>query len=298
MEEILIFANPIAGRGSGKAIARRLERRLRADGFSARLLLKKPSLIEPADLGDAPGGPRAAIVIGGDGTVRAVAQRMYGIGPPLLVVPLGTANLMGQHLGLRYSDENLEDQVSRAIARGRVVSLDAARLNGQLFLCMAGVGFDAAVVHELARVRKGPIGYVNYVIPAAIALREYKFPALRVIVDSKEVFSSAPAVAFVGNVPEYGTGFPILTRANPSDGLLDICVLPCRSILDLAQLGLAALTGEHIGQEGVVYTTGRNVLIDAPGIDRRVPVQVDGDSAGHTPVEIGLLPVRLPFIVP
>jgi len=34
VEEVLIFANPIAGRGRGKSIARRLEVRLRADGYA------------------------------------------------------------------------------------------------------------------------------------------------------------------------------------------------------------------------------------------------------------------------
>jgi diacylglycerol kinase family enzyme len=29
-----------------------------------------------------------------------------------------------------------------------------------------------------------------------------------------------------------------------------------------------------------------------------VPVQVDGEPAGQTPVEIDLLPCRIPFIVP
>jgi diacylglycerol kinase family enzyme len=29
-----------------------------------------------------------------------------------------------------------------------------------------------------------------------------------------------------------------------------------------------------------------------------VAVQIDGDAAGHTPVTIELLPVKVPFIVP
>ena len=29
-----------------------------------------------------------------------------------------------------------------------------------------------------------------------------------------------------------------------------------------------------------------------------VPVQVDGEATGHTPIEIDLLPIKLPFIVP
>jgi len=163
---------------------------------------------------------------------------------------------------------------------------------------MTGVGFDAAVVHELDRLRTGPISYVDYVLPAALALRDYEYPSLRVTVDGREVWRPAPAVAFVGNVREYGTGFPILPHARPDDGELDICVMPCRSPFDLARLFLRSLTGEHLREEGVVYLRGRHVLIESPGATRPVPVQIDGDAAGHTPIRIDLLPVRLPFIVP
>ena len=298
MQEVLIFANPIAGRGKGKAIAHRLERRLQADGYAARLLLKKPELLHREDLGGLPNslmGPKAAIVIGGDGTLRAVAQRLYGVTPPLLVVPLGTANLMGKHLGLNWIDSTLEDQVSAAISRGKVVSLDAGRANGKLFLLMVGVGYDAAVVHQLARIRKGPIGYADYVLPAAMALRDYQFPSLTVTVDDKPVFRSAPAIAFVGNVPEYGTGFPLLPKARPDDGLLDICVIPCASLFDMAHYFLRAAAGEHLLEEDVVYRRGRRVQIQS---SMNTPVQLDGDAAGHTPVNIDLLPIRMPFIVP
>jgi len=185
---------------------------------------------------------------------------------------------MGRHLGINWSDETLEDQVSARRRARRVVELDAGRANGRLFLLMVGVGFDAAVVHELDRLRSGPITIANYVLPAALAAVGYDYPSLRVTVDGREVFSSRPAVAFVGNVAEYGTGFPILPKARPDDGLLDVCVIPCSSPFDLARFFLLSTTGEHPQEEGVVYLRGRHVTIDSPG--KRVPVQVDGDAAG------------------
>lgn len=301
---ILIFANPIAGRGRGQRIAKRLEARLRADGYQVILSNRRADLLDLADL---PSTAKAAIVIGGDGTLRSVTDRLWCAsveaerqpGPPVLVVPLGTANLMGQHLGIKWIDQTLEDQVSAAIAGGRIVHLDAGRVNGRLFLLMVGVGFDAAVVHALDRIRRGPITMVDYALPTALTIGFYRYPALRVVVDGREVFPAAPAVAFVGNVPEYGTGFPILRDARPDDGLLDVCVLPCGSPLDMVHLALRTASGEHAMTEGAVYLKGRQVRIDTPeGIGRPVPVQIDGDPAGHAPVDIDLLPVRLPFIVP
>jgi YegS/Rv2252/BmrU family lipid kinase len=295
-ETVLIFANPIAGRGKGNAIAERLATRLRRDGLDPRLVLERADRIPDDHL---PDRARAAIAIGGDGTVRGVARRLYQRfhkrTPPLLVVPMGTANLLGRHLGTVWSDRDLPSNVSAAIAGMRTLKIDAATANGELFLLMAGIGLDAKVVHELDRVRSGPIDLTSYALPAALALGFYTYPALTVSVDGKRICRDLPAVAFVGNVKEYGTGFPILPFARPDDGLLDVCVLPCANRADAIRQFLRTATGEHVSGEGSIYRKGKRVTIEA---DEEVPVQIDGEAAGHTPLTCELLPVRLPFIVP
>lgn len=300
MDEVLIFGNPIAGRGQGQRIAKRLAASLSREGYDVRVSLKRPDLLDRDEI--VRENARAAIAIGGDGTLRAVADRLAREcdasacpTPPLLVVPLGTANLMGRHLGIKWGSKSMEAEVARVIRAGKTVRLDAARANGELFLLMAGVGFDAHVVHELSRVRTGPISMASYLLPAALAVTSYNYPALTVHVDGQKVFAGTPAVAFVGNIPEYGTGFPILPHARSDDGVLDVCVMPCRSPVELVQLFLKAAAGEHAVGEGVVYMKGKQVRIES---EKPVPVQLDGDAGGHTPLDIDLLPSRLAFIVP
>src|SRR5438552_3699048 len=136
---VLIFANPIAGRGKGRAIADRLTKRLRREHFDVQEVFERPDRVADDDL---PGGIRAAIAIGGDGTVRGVARRLLGrFGektPPTLVIPMGTANLLGRHLGTLWHDRELAENAARAIHEMRTLRLDAASANGELFLLMAG----------------------------------------------------------------------------------------------------------------------------------------------------------------
>ncbi len=295
MSTLLVFANPISGRGRARQLAARLEKRLSADGHDVILFIDRPDRVPIEDL---PANADAAIVIGGDGTLRAVAGRILQAPhapPPMLMVPMGTANLMGKHLGIRWTDSGLEDQVSAALRNGRVVKLDTASANGTLFLLVAGVGLDGHVVHELDKRRMGPITYLSYAIPALSAVGAYAYPPITVIVDGRIVFNAEPGMAFIGNVAEYGTGFPILPLASPTDGVLDVCVLPCRSRQELVQHVMRAAAGEHLHGEGVVYTKGKHIRVESP---IEVPVQVDGEAAGHTPLTIDLLPLRLPFIVP
>ena len=295
-DTVLIFANPIAGRGQGKATAEKIAARLLREKLEPRLVFERAEAVAEEHVKQP---LRAAIIIGGDGTVRAVARRLYQVlgndVPPLLVVPMGTANLLGRHLGTIWEPRALVGQAARAIKAMKIQRLDTACANGELFMLMAGVGLDAKVVHELDRIRSGPIDIVSYALPAAMALGFYHYPPLTVTVDGKAICRDLPAVAFVGNIKEYGTGFPILPHATPTDGMLDVCVLPCKTRGQAIRQFLLAAAGEHLTAEGTLYTKGHKVRIDAA---EPIPVQIDGEAAGHTPLECELLPVRLAFIVP
>jgi diacylglycerol kinase family enzyme len=306
MDDVWIFANPIAGRGRGLNIAQGLQRRLEKEGFAPRLILERADTLPDTSLSDR---PIAAIVIGGDGTLRTVAQRLFhssrvdfspsapcgGLNHvPLLPIPLGTANLMGRHLGIHWNRRQAPGQVIAALRRMRIKQMDAALANDQLCLLMAHVGFDAHVVHELALARHGPIRYASYVRPTLTALAKYSAPFLTVRVDGQNIFEQQ-GMAFVANIPEYGTGFPLLPHAEGDDGLLDVCCVPCRNRLDVIKFFLSAAGDTHTASAGTISLRGRHVRIDSvpPAL-----VQIDGDPAGSTPLDVRLLPFRIPFVVP
>jgi diacylglycerol kinase (ATP) len=291
-DRVVIFVNPIAGRGRGRTVARELAIGLAAAGFTVDTIADRSAGVTGVT------GAAAVLTIGGDGTLRAAVDRLMTAGvelPPILPVSMGTANLMGRHLGLRWTPATLVSAVVAAVRQRRVRWLDAATANGRVFLLMAGVGLDAQVVHLLDGMRRGPIDYASYVLPTVMTLAGYRFPPLTVEVDGRPILSDAPAVAFVGNIAEYGTGLPILTGAVPDDGLLDVCAIPCRDLRELAEVLLFMTAGEHPLREGVAYTRGRTVRITSAD---PVAVQLDGDSAGFTPLDIAVLPGRVPFLVP
>ncbi|HSU65426.1 MAG TPA: diacylglycerol kinase family protein, partial [Tepidisphaeraceae bacterium] len=271
-----------------------LEQQFRQEGYRVFKSLDRPGDIADNQL---PDSSRAVIAIGGDGTLRGVAERLYQANKlaPLLPVPLGTANLMGRHLGISWEGRDVAGQIGRAVSRHQVRMLDAGRVNERMFLLMAGIGFDAKVIYHLDRMRNGPIRIWDYLIPTGLSLTAEPGSPMRVLLDDIEIFQGPRALAFVGNLSEYGTGFPVLPYARGDDGLLDVCVLPCESRADLVHLFLLAAAGEHVQAEGVVYRRGKHVRIESP---EKIPVQADGDPAGFTPVEIDLLPVQVPFIVP
>ncbi len=290
----MIFANPIAGRGRSQLIAHDLERQLRGEGYTVETFWQRPADV-PTDRITPPA--RAAITIGGDGTLRAAIDRLLAANvlPPLLPIPLGTANMMGKHLGIRFGKWDLVPRVSYALRNAKPRLLDAGRANGQVFIQVVGVGFDANVVYHLDRLRRGPISFWSYMLPSALSLLEYEPHPLTVKVDGQEVFAEQCGFAFIGNLRQYGTGFPILVHARPDDGLLDVCAVQCESREKLIHLFLTAAVGEHPYIEGSVYRKGKHVEVTSSS---KVRVEIDGDPGGFTPVSIDLLPMKLPFIVP
>jgi diacylglycerol kinase family enzyme len=243
--------------------------------------------------------------------------------PPVLTVPMGTANLVAQYLGVPRSlvDVGLEtlrsvaetsrtlrrmfppkrrllqriaERVLRSLERHEIMRIDAGLANGQLFLIMAGVGFDAHIVHELARRRTGPISLASYAVPAATAVARYGFPVVCVEVEGRRVFERQ-GVVMIANLPQYGTGFPIVPGASPTDGKLDVVCLPCDSRVRLLELLVLAADGRHLTIDGVFRATARTLRISA---DREVPVQIDGDPGGSLPLSVSLAAHQVALIRP
>jgi diacylglycerol kinase (ATP) len=290
---VSILVNSIAGRGKATLVAQSIAKTLSSEKIDSQIIPDSPA--KAVELSQS---ASALIIIGGDGTIRAAVREFLKSQtptPPILPVPMGTANLMSQYLGINWSVREIPAQVAKAIKTPKLVPCDVPTVNGDPFLLVAGVGFDAEIVHQVHRARRGPITKASYLLPALRTLISYKYPPLEISVDGQPVFPLAPAVAFIGNISQYGTGFAMLPHARPDDGLLDLCVVPVKSRLDAIRKFLLAAVGELLKEEGVLYQRGKEISVKSPD---PVPVQTDGDPAGTTPALLRLIPTRLQFIVP
>jgi diacylglycerol kinase (ATP) len=72
-------------------------------------------------------------------------------------------------------------------------------------------------------------------------------------------------------------------------------VIPCSNPHDLLSIFLHAAAGEHLQVEGVMNCRAKSILIES---ESPIPLQLDGEAAGHTPTDIHLIPGGVRFIVP
>jgi diacylglycerol kinase (ATP) len=293
---VLISVNPHAGAQNRQAVIAEFGSQLARLGFEATTHIDIDELVAETTRLLAAGALRAVVAAGGDGTVRLVADRTPP-GTPILVLPLGTENLLARYLELSADPARL----TQIVADGLTVQLDAGQAGSSLFTLMAGCGFDADVVRRLHRSRRGHIHHLSYAKPILDAIRKYDYPELCVRYAATDDAAGAELTqeitarwVFVINLPRYAGGLSFAPQASGTDGLLDVCTFKEGSLwYGLMYLG-GVMLGQHEGMQDFLRVQTRRLLVEAAG---PVPLQLDGDPGGELPMEFSVLPGRLTLLV-
>ncbi|MEQ1718119.1 MAG: diacylglycerol kinase family protein [Hyphomicrobium sp.] len=239
----------------------------------------------------ASGGYDGVIAAGGDGTIRAVAAGAAGSALPVGIIPLGTGNVMRFEIGLKSS----ADDVARTLLEGPDIPIEGGLVNGAPFFLMVGAGFDGRIVNALSQNTKRFLGRLAYGGPITRTL--WAGPdRLDVEIDGRRFQASW---VIVSNASRYGGSF-VLTRSTAmgAAGLVAVVVKGTtrRALLKTSvALALGRLARPETCPKDVEAIACRHVWIGGP---KPVPVEIDGDEGGVTPVEIRAGGVITRFIVP
>jgi diacylglycerol kinase family enzyme len=161
---------------------------------------------------------------------------------------------------------------------------------------MLSAGFDAEVVRRLGEWRAaGAVGLrrvtrASYVAPIAAALCTYRHAPLRLTAEQTR-FDGVHCV--VANVPGYALDLPLLPAARADDGVLDWVMFERGGLPALATYSWATWRGRHLARPDVRSGRATRLAVDASD---PVPVQVDGDPWGTTPVQIEIVPGGLTLV--
>lgn len=290
IRRVRMIVNPVAGAcGQASALAR-LAARLQGEGLTVERLHTTGRGDARRMASEAAGRADAVIVVGGDGTVGEVTDGLTDTGVPLVIWPTGTENLVAKSLGFRAEPGLAAD----CILRGQDRPLDVGLANGRSFLLVAGVGFDAEVVHRLVNNRTGHITHLTYFWPLWRTFWEHRWPHIRVYSEGR-LFWEGRGMVFLGNMARYALGLPVVRDARPDDGLLDLCIFCCQDIFQLLGHSVRTVFARHIEHRDMRYTRVQRVRVEA---DVPVPVELDGDPGGFLPLDISIRPGAVRVKVP
>lgn len=272
---VSLIVNPRAGRGRAERAAGAVEAALRGAGHE----LTRCSIDDKIDLT----GAEAAVVVGGDGTLHSQLDRLIGAGVPVYAVPMGTENLFAREFGMSPEPQRVVEAVNGL----DIVRLDIGRCNGEAFAIMAGVGFDADVVHRLASVRGATITHRSYIGPIVKQVVGSRAPMLTVEVDGDLLVGARRGTLVVANLRQYGMRLDPAPRAVGTDGLLDVVFMPHTRAPLLVWWGLLARVRMLRSCAMIKSMRGKSVVVTS---DEPFSVQLDGEAsmAHRTRLEIGV----------
>ncbi len=252
-------------------------------------------------------GAGLVCALGGDGTVRAVAQELVGTGVPLGLLPAGTGNLLARNLGGNV--DSLEEAALEAFT-GRDRRIDVGWLvldptpdqlhglpgparNVHCFTVMAGVGFDAQMMADAPEGVKGRVGWAAYVASGGKHLTDAPF-GIEMAVDGQRSAAGKARTVIVGNCGELTGGMVLLPDALVDDGRLDVATVSPESLTQWIGLAARVLANRDDGPS-LERISGNDVVVS---VDPAQLCEVDGDvlvpaSSFRFAVQPGSLVVRV-----
>jgi len=284
-----IVANPRA-RGMRRFDPQRALRRLEARGFEPRLdLPDSPEGTAEAAAHAAERGDAFVFVLGGDGTVRLAAGELAGSDSALAVLPGGTANVWAKEAGI---PRNLHRALD-AHLDGQQVSMDLGRANGEPFLLMVGIGWDAQIAATVTPQLKRRLGVLAYVLHGLPMLHRLRTADTAWAADAASSTEDVGLIV-VSNTRLYGGILTFSLEASARDGQLDACIFAPRHAPEALRHAIKVVARRHAGDTGVRELRTPHFEVTTPGI----PVQVDGDVIGETPIMLTVEREALRMSVP
>jgi len=239
------------------------------------------------------------VAVGGDGTVNEVVNGIAGLDVELALIPRGTGGDFVRTFGIpRKLDRAVEVALrgrTRAIdlGRGRYRSW-AGEDEDSYFANIASASMSGAIAKRTNETSKALGGKVSYAWATVAVFSRWRSDEVRVRVDGTEQAGRMHDV-IVANGRYLGGGMKMVPEAEPDDGLLDVLLIGDLTKRDLLLTMPKTYRGKHLPHPKATLLRGTTVEIDAP---EPLPVELDGEQPGTTPVRFEIVPRALRLRVP
>ncbi len=288
MKKILVIYNPIAGRRRHRRLTRLIKKEFPRQRYNLEFMtheyFKREKKIERE------WNYETIIVAGGDGTIREVATFLLNDKHdiPLAVVPIGSANMLAQSLGL---PRNIH-QALRLIHTGQKLKIDVGLINGKYyFLDAFALGYVAERIIAADSRMKTYFGFFGYLLSFFLhrKIRQLHF---HFTVDGQQYDISGHSL-FIVNTSRL---FSLRTKRKHdlSDGKFELTVVTNKNFWSLFP-AFYYYYFHHKPARHLLVTEGSKFSIEMKGLG--LP-QIDGDYivATGSQLSIEVLPKRLTVI--
>jgi len=233
---------------------------------------------------DEAGADRVAAV-GGDGTLKLVAECLIGSNTPIAIIPAGSANGMAKEIGIPTEVELALDTAFQ----GTPKKIHAIKVNGELCIHLADIGFNAYIVKKFSSLdHRGMWGYTK---AAWSALWNHRKMHVEFSIEGKTIRSEA-AMVVIANATMYGTGLKINPEGKLDDDLFEIVLVKKYSVMEILKMRFTKMA---LNPKNIELFQTTNLKIKTK---HKAHFQVDGEYLGKvSKVEAELISQSICIVV-
>lgn len=236
-------------------------------------------------------GTHVVVVVGGDGTINAVANQLAMSDVPLGIIPAGTANDLAKNLGIPRDPAQACQLIKRRLLKKQVLEIDLAEINGRYFITGGGMGMVSRVAVGINRMKSkdgwlrngirfiGGLSYVLYAFYLLLLSRRLS-GQLQITADGKDLGRQSSVALFVSNQPVIGKTVQSCPDTREDDGQLGLCLMKGRSRMgSILTTVLMSLQGRHTHRRDIEIMEIKSLEIKAPIAKTFIG---DGEVLAHT----------------
>jgi YegS/Rv2252/BmrU family lipid kinase len=294
-----IIYNPVAGQRNVRSGIEQTIGRLAFAGWCTALYETTTELSAETLASDAvANGAEIVVAAGGDGTINAVINGIDPVQHPdivLGVIPVGTANVWAREVGMTSFPQFTGDFKSAidTLVNGVTTHIDLGKAGDRYFMLWAGVGLDALITQEVDFALKKLTGGLAFAEAGVRTGLKFTGAHVKVNIDGEQLVANSWFIG-ISNIRLYAH-VPLAQNADMTDGLLDINMFSGSTPPEYLRHIVNILLGTHAHDPNVVSRQCRNVVIES---DPPLPVHVDAEPIGYTPMSFHVLPSAIRVLVP
>ena len=230
--------------------------------------------------------PDRVLAAGGDGTIKLIAECLLNLQIPMGILPAGSANGMAKELSIPLDLEKALD----TFISGKISPIHLTRINGELCIHLADIGFNAFVVKKFESAEKR--GMWSYVKAAWKVL--WSNPRMNIeICTDEEIIHRNAAMVVIANGTKYGTGVLINPEGSLTDKCFEVIVVKKISFREIFKMRFTHRPYDPEKTE--LFHTGSLKISSR----KHVHFQVDGEYLGKVRnLEASIIPQAINIITP
>ena len=280
-ERVAVVVNPAAG-SAGSGAASEVARLLDEAGVAGAVFTPDSKGLEACLNAAIDSGPDLLMIVAGDGTARAAAERAGPKGPLLAPLPGGTMNMLPNAL---YGGRDWKTAMADILSDGVERNISGGEIDGRAFYVAAILGSPALWAEAREAAREGDLrGALDR---ARRALRRAFSTRLRFSLGGRPR-GKAEALALM---------CPLVSSALADDeGYLEAAAIDPANALDIFRLGFHAALGDWRNDATVNVT---RVRAGRAWASRPIPAVLDGEPTELAAVvDFRFRPVAFRALVP